>query len=84
MYSANSPVALVIGRYNHAGVSTNASLSAIPFRPIPGVRGCECRPRLTEKQAHDSRAKFHVRFALSTVHVVFRKITDVMQAECGP
>src|SRR5215471_18065888 len=48
------------------------------------MRGRECRPRLTEKQAHDSRAELHMRFALSTVHVIFRNITDVMQPECGP
>ncbi len=48
------------------------------------MRGCKRSPRLTEKQAHDSCAEFHVRLPLASVHVGLRNIANVMQAEAGP
>src|SRR5580692_11718823 len=48
------------------------------------MRGCKRTPRLTEKQAHDSCAEFHVRLPFASVHVGLRNIANVMQAEAGP
>src|SRR5258708_40026099 len=48
------------------------------------MRGCNRSRRLTEKQAHDFCAEFHVRPPLASVHVGLRKIANVMQAEAGP
>src|SRR5260370_12098595 len=48
------------------------------------MRSCKRSPRLTEKQAHDSCAEFHVRLPLASVHVGLRNIADVMQPEAHP
>src|SRR4029077_17633970 len=66
------------------GHTQSRELSAVAFRPIARMRGCKRSPRLTEKQAHDSCAEFHVRLTLTYVHVGLRNIANVMQAEAGP